>query len=164
TPQFGLYCYEDMQGFKRLAVEKHKPSAAPLYKFNTLMEGQLRIREMVKTFGLCPRLCNLHPVCECTEHQEATNYNEAVEQAVNWLKETLPTFAIVDTGIEDDQQSCVLIHNGNFAGMGYITNRSKDLQSVETLKPLLEPFQDNDFIRNLVFRHAQQYPHKCVLL
>ena len=29
-------------------------------------------------------------------------------------------------------------------------------------KKSMEPLQDNDYIRNLVFRHASMFPEKCV--
>jgi DNA polymerase-3 subunit epsilon len=161
-PLYGMYCYQDLQGYERLAVERTRPSAPPIFSFNSLIEGQSRLREMVNKFKLCPRMCNLAKVCECPEHEAIADYNEKTQQALAWLKQTLPTFVLLDNGIDEGEQSCILIQNGNFAGMGYITDRKTDLVSIEVLKQRLEAFQDNDFIRNLVYRHAEQFPYKCV--
>jgi hypothetical protein len=46
--------------------------------------------------------------------------------------------------------------------MGYLNDKQKQLQSIDALLASIEPMQDNDYIRNLVLRHATEYPEKCV--
>ena len=46
--------------------------------------------------------------------------------------------------------------------MGYLNDKQQQLKNMETLLKRMEPVQDNDYIRNLVFRHATQFPEKCV--
>jgi DNA polymerase-3 subunit epsilon len=170
-PKFGLFVYEDQLGYKRLAIEKHRQCFSPVYNFNTIIEGHIRIREMISTFGLCPRLCNLAKVavCEISEdHGGCTGgcqsdvevYNRQVDEALDWLRGHLPTFAYVDRGMHDNEQSCILVHKGNFYGMGYIEDE-RQLKSLDSLQKQLEPMQDNDFIRNLIYKHASSYPEKC---
>jgi DNA polymerase III subunit epsilon len=48
--------------------------------------------------------------------------------------------------------------------MGYLSDKKQQLQNMDALLKGLEPLQDNDYIRNLVFRHATEYPEKCVTL
>ena len=163
-PQFGLFVYEDGLGYKRFAVEKIRHSYKPIYTFNTITEGHLRLRELVEEFGLCPRLCNLatSPDCGCPSHPGPGDYNAKAGEAVNWIKKHLPTFALIDKGIDDNEESCILIIEGNLYGMGYLNDKKQQMQSIETLQKTIEPLQDNDYIRNLVFRHAAEYPEKCV--
>lgn len=161
-PQFGLFCYEDMQGYKRLTVEKIRRSFKPIYTFNTINEGIMRLRELATEFTLCKRLCNLitSPDCGCEPHPEPEEYNKRVDEAVNWIKKHLPTFALIDKGMDDNDHSCILVVEGNLYGMGYITDKKQQLLSVETLQQAIEPLKDNDYIRNLIFRHATEYPEK----
>jgi DNA polymerase-3 subunit epsilon len=49
--QFGLFVYEDQQGYKRLAVEKAKQHFKPLYTFNTLTEGHRWLRSLIEESG-----------------------------------------------------------------------------------------------------------------
>jgi DNA polymerase-3 subunit epsilon len=172
--RFGLFMYEDQLGYKRLAIEKHRQSFSPVYNFNTIVEGHLRIREMIELFGLCPRLCNLAKTkaCKASEEQtgctgsctkEAEEYNKLVEAALEWLRAHLPTFAYVDRGMHDNEQSCILVHKGNFYGMGYIEDE-RHLKNLDTLQKQLEPMQDNDFIRNLIYKYASTYPERCYYL
>lgn len=171
-PKFGLYVYEDQKGYKRLTIEKNKQTFSPVYTFNTIIEGHQRIRELIREFELCPRLCNLAKTIDCTlsiEHGDCSghcngaidDYNARMEQAINWLNTQLPTFAYVDRGMHDNEQSCILIRKGNFYGMGYIQDE-RTLKDIALLEKELEPLQDNDFIRNLVYKHAASYPERCL--
>ena len=170
-PRFGLFVYEDINGYKRFAIEKSRHSFKPVYTFNTIMEGHARLRELIGRFGLCPRLCNLAKAhhceavieqgeCEGNCRESFHHYNERVSSAMNWLEQHLPTFAYVDRGMNDNEQSCILIHKGNFYGMGYIED-DRHLNNLSSLQQQLEPMQDNDFIRNLVYKHAATYPERC---
>ncbi len=161
-PQFGLFTYEDRLGYKRFTIEKNRQAAKPLYTFNTIMEGHSRLRELISEFGLCSRLCNLSTDCDCPTHLKSEDYNQQADKAILWLKKHLPTFALIDKGIDEDEHSCILIMEGNFFGMGYLTDKKQQLKNIETLQKSLEPLQDNDFIRNLVFRYATDNPEKCV--
>ncbi|MBE2289109.1 MAG: GIY-YIG nuclease family protein [Chitinophagaceae bacterium] len=164
--RFGLFAYEDMQGFMRFAVEKIRRTVKPIYTFNTITEGHFMLRELIEQFGLCTRLCNIttHPECGCgNDHIDATAYNQKTEAAILWIRNNLPTFALIDKGIDDNEHSCILVKDGNLYGMGYLNDKQKQLQSIDALLASIEPLQDNDYIRNLVLRHATEYPEKCVL-
>ncbi|HYD22691.1 MAG TPA: DNA polymerase III subunit epsilon, partial [Flavipsychrobacter sp.] len=172
-PRFGLFVYEDRQGFKRFIIEKHKQHFKPLFTFNTVNEGHLWLRRLIAEFDLCARLCYLAKVSdcsgelealgECSVHNDPVLYNIKVDEAINWIEKHMPTFAYIDRGISDNEESCILIKGGNLYGMGYINNRDS-LNSIDLLQQQLEPMQDNDFIRNLVYKHAAQYPERCVTL
>lgn len=163
-PKYGLFVYEDRQGYRRFAVEKIMRTIAPIYTFNTITEGYARVRELITEFGLCTRLCNVATSmdCGCASHAEPEEYNLKVDQAIDWIKKHLPTFALIDKGIDDNEHSCILVKEGNLYGMGYINDKKLQLKNIETVQKIMEPMQDNDYIRNLVFRHASMYPEKCV--
>jgi DNA polymerase III subunit epsilon len=168
-PQFALLTYEDRTGYMRFAIEKNRTGFSPVYTFATITEGQQKIKELVGEFGLCSRLCNTPllfdqagATCSCTEHPVPSVYNSLVQKAITQLKKKLPTFAIIDNGIEENEVSCILVIEGKLFGMGYMDERKLQHKNIETLKKNVEPLPDNDFIRNLVFRHATEFPYKCV--
>ena len=166
-PQFALLTYEDMQGYLRFTIEKNRSGYSPIYTFNTIGEGQRQLREMIDEFGLCPKLCNVkYPDdikvdCGCEIHLQPEKYNIKVEEAIGKLRKRLPTFAFIDKGLDDNEHSCILVMDGNLYGMGYVDNEKSELKNIEVLRNNLEPLQDNDYIRNLIFRHASEYPEKC---
>lgn len=174
-PKFGLFIYEDQNGYKRLGIEKHRQHFKPLYTFNTLYEGHSRLKELVEEFGLCARLCNLVKTdsctesiyaehCEgaCTKEETVATYNGKVDEAIGWLLQQLPTFALLDKGIAADEQSCILMKQGYFYGMGYIHNTA-EVSDLVKLEQRLEPYQDSDYVRNLIIKHAADNPEKMLV-
>ncbi len=163
-PQFGLVLYEDRQGFQRFAIEKLKATIKPVFKFNTLIEGQNLLKELIRDYELCNRLCNLSSGCACEQHVLVDEYNTRVGRALKKLQQMLPTFALIDEGREQEEMSCILVKEGIFVGMGYLPHSPVDVLTFDHLETVIEPLQDNDFIRNLVFRYAADNPDKCIEL
>ncbi|HTN45601.1 MAG TPA: exonuclease domain-containing protein [Flavipsychrobacter sp.] len=172
--KFGLHVYQDREGFLRLTIEKNKTIHKPVYTFNALHEGHRRIQELIREFELCPRLCNLvknrnckdlpdNGLCKGHCNETPEQYNEKVTTALQWMETHLPTFAYLDKGNNDQNKSCIFVRKGNVYGMGYVQNVTT-ADSIEWLQEQLEPLQNNDFIRNLVYKHAAQYPERCIAL
>lgn len=165
--RYGLYSFEDSRGFIRLAIDKRKKHFPSLYNFNLLYEGQTMLRKMIEEFGLHDKLCFMDksPFEEADMETSGLpqDYNIKVHKAIHTLKESLPTFAVVDKGLSKKETLCLLIEKGNFYGMGYITG-NKDLKNLEKLKEALEPATDNDFIRNSIYKYVEEYPEKKITL
>lgn len=170
---FGLYIYEDQRGYMRLAVDKRRKYSTPVHTCGTMVEGRNILLTLIEQFGLCPKLCfiqnNDGPCtginglqCACEGHENADDYNAKVEAAVNQLKQALPTFAIRDAGRNGEEHSCILIEEGRFYGMGYVSHYF-DTDNIQQLKNILTPYPGNDYMRNLVVNYAEKYPHKKVL-
>lgn len=173
-PSFGMYRFTDGKGFTRLFIEKKKRNLKPLYTFNLLVEGYSLLRKLVRDFDLCPRLCFLQAeqvkctsvlesACngECEDLAFADEYNERVKSCIQYLNSSLPSFAIVDKGLTNDDQSCVLVEKGRFYGMGYLP-QDIAINDLVSLKLYLTAYGENDYIRGLIFKHADQFPFKKV--
>jgi DNA polymerase-3 subunit epsilon len=169
---FGLYVYEDQQGYMRLTLEKKKQNLTAHYSFNGLAEGWQVLRALVRQFELCPKLCfiqrgnepcvgipdgSCHGACE--QKESAEMYNSRLMEAMQSLKNALPSFIIRDTGRDSSEESCVLIENGRFFGMGYLS-KELSIQSLENLKEQLTVYPENDYMRGLVYSYAQKWPDK----
>jgi DNA polymerase-3 subunit epsilon len=169
---FGIYMYEDQRGYLRLAVDKHRKHMPTVYACNSLLEGRNLLLSLIDTFGLCPKLCfiqkndqpctdNNTGACACEGHQTADEYNLKVSAALDELKKALPTFAIRDEGRTSDEHSCILIEEGRFYGMGYISHYY-DADNIQALKNYLTPYPGNDYIRNIVTGYADRFPQRKV--
>jgi DNA polymerase-3 subunit epsilon len=177
TAAFGLYLFEDVNGYLRLAIDKKKKAIQPIYTFNLLLEGHRLIKQLVSKFQLCPKLCFIQTgpgACcaglddmECLgacEHEEGPHtYNERVQQAVAYLEQLLPTFAVVDEGNHREEQSCILMEKGKFYGMGYLPS-DVSITNREELKNYLTQYPESDYIRGLVYQYSERYPQKKVTL
>ncbi len=164
--KFALYSFEDNRGYTRLAIDKKKKNLPALYTFNQLHEGLAMLRKMAEEFDLHHKLCHLDKTAlnekDAEFLEEPLLYNAKVKTALQALEEKLPSFAIVDKAPGKKQKLCMLIDKGNFWGMGYISGIPKNAGK-EKLKELLQPYHDNDFIRNNIYNYAEAYPGKKIV-
>ncbi|MCY7420957.1 MAG: GIY-YIG nuclease family protein [Chitinophagaceae bacterium] len=162
---YGLYLFEDGRGFNRLVIEKKKKHLQPLYTFNILLEGHTMLRKLIAEFALCSRLCFIDtsagPILPDTEQLDAAAYNERVSKAINYLKESLPSFAVVEEAplLQKEKQGIILMENGRFFGMGYLP-ANVSISSIADLKPHITPYPENGYIRGLVYQYAIKHPER----
>ncbi len=161
--KYALYCFEDNRGYMRLAIDKKKKNLPFLYQFNLLHEGLVMLKKMVNEFELSHRLCYLDKTAIHENEPEITEtpgrYNKKVKNAIAALEKLLPTFAVVDKGLSQEDQLYLLVERGSFWGMGYLPV-GETLQSLEELKEKLHPYADNDFIRNSIYTFIESNPEK----
>lgn len=168
---YGIFTYEDQNGYLRLAIEKNKKHLIPVHSFHYLVDGHSILRKLIHEFQLCPRLCFMQASSEpcgencfgaCEQKEKPQDYNKRVEEAIESLN-SHPSFAIVDKGVNGNDQSCILVLHGKLYGMGYIPD-DVPISETETLKEYLQPYKENSFIRNLVNGYAARYPSKLIVL
>jgi DNA polymerase-3 subunit epsilon len=156
---YGIFTYEDQNGYLRLAIEKNKKRLTPVHNFHYLVDGHSVLRKLISEFHLCPRLCFMQKDNEpcgencsgaCEQKEKPRDYNKRVEEAIGSLNSQL-SFAIVDTGINGDDQSCILILNGKFYGMGYLPSYVQ-ITSTEDLKEYLQPYKENRLRSQVSFK------------
>ncbi|TDQ11103.1 exonuclease domain-containing protein [Pedobacter metabolipauper] len=174
--KYGLYVFEDQSGYFRLGIDKHRKHTPALYSFNTILEGHNLLKLLIKEHLLCEKLCFIQKNRQaCTAHEEgncagacvhkesAASYNVRVKYAIKQLETMLPTFAVIDKGRNEDEQSCLLVEQGKFYGMGYISNYA-DIHEPGQLKSALQPFASNDYILHMIRTHAEQFPQKKIAI
>ena len=161
--RFGLYLFEDNRGYLRLAIDKKKRNVASLYQFNLLTEGINMLKKMIGEFGLNEKLCFIDKTpfnsTDFSTIGAPLIYNEKVRAAITALDEKLPSFVVIDKGLQKSERLCLLVERGCFWGMGYIP-RTMPLNSCDELKALLTPYADNDYIRNNIYSFAASNPQK----
>lgn len=165
--KYALYSFEDNRGYIRLAIDKKKKHLPHLYNFNLLHEGQVLLKKMIEEFQLDPRLCFIdktpHTKQEQRDMEPPAVYNARIRHALDGLMQQLPTFALVDDGINNEEKLCLLVERGSFWGMGYLPS-SFPVSNCSELKNMLDPYRDNDYIRNNIYSFAEQNPGKRVQL
>lgn len=172
-PKFGLYAYEDLNGYLRLAVGKHNKYQPGIHVFDRQMDGMNLLHKLVRNFGLCTELCMLEHCsgnCSvttegtgCLARQDAAAYNEVVRKALAHLQENLPSFAIIDKGRHGEERGCIWVEKGCFTAMGYIDNYT-DLNTAEDIKSSLTLFNSNHYMIQLIHAYADRYPQKVMAL
>lgn len=172
--KYALYSFEDQKGYLRLGIDTFKKNMRALYSFNTILEGHHVLRILIKDHFLCEKLCYIQKNrIACTGHEEgncsgacvgkesAPAYNVRVKYAIEQLKSMLPSFAVIDAGRTEDEQSCILVEQGKLYGMGYISQHV-DVNAPDLLKSALKAYPSNDYIMHLILSHTELHPQKRI--
>ncbi|MBK8608734.1 MAG: GIY-YIG nuclease family protein [Chitinophagaceae bacterium] len=161
--KYALYAFEDNRGYIRLAIDKKKKNLPHIYHFSLLNEGLVMLKKMVEEFDLNARLCFIDKTAftkkEDTALEPPDVYNNRIKRALDALTETLPSFVLIDEGIREEEKLCLLVERGSFWGMGYLP-KSFPIENSGELKNLLQPYIDNDYIRNNIYSFAEANPNK----
>lgn len=173
TFRYGLYSFEDQNGYLRLAIELYRKSSHPLYTFQQLIRGHQLLRQLICNFELCPQLCFLQTsegpcarkqgnACRkaCEQAEVPAVYNLRVQAAIDSLQRQLPSFAIVGEGRNEAEYSCLLLEKGHFYGLGFVP-KSVVVTSVNEWKQFLTPHNGNDYIDGLLLQYAALHPEQC---
>jgi len=169
---FGLYQYEDTKGYLRLAVDKKHRHLPALKLYYNRWEAIAELRQLTERFSLCLKLCFIDrskdPSCgsahcngACLQQEPAALYNSRVRDALQQLQEQLPSFAIREKSWFNDSYSYVLMDEGRFYGMGYLSGEEAFVAK-DALRERLQEYPEYDFVRNLVKRHALLQPEKVI--
>jgi len=168
---FGIFVYEDQNGYLRLAIEKRRKSSNPVYTFHYQVDGHAVIRKLMATFSLCPRLCFMQvdkDHCQgmiegyclgaCEKSEAPKTYNERVLQSIASLTKR-PSYIVIDKGIKDEEISCIMVVKGSFFGMGYLP---KDFDAINeaAIAEYIQPYKENSYIRTLLNAHFNSFPNQ----
>lgn len=166
---YGIFVYEDQNSYLRLAIEKKRKNANPLYTFNYKVDGHGVLRKLMREFKLCPKLCFMqtsndacvgiaeeHCLGACEKAEASSVYNERVLRAIASLTQR-PSYVVIDKGLSESEISCIMVVKGSFFGMGYLPRNLQTL-SEKIIAPYIQPYKENSFIRSLLLSHANNFP------
>lgn len=166
---FGIFVYEDQNGYMRLAIEKKRKNNHPIYTFHYKVDGHGVLRKLMAEFELCPKLCFMQTdndpcvgiaegYCHsaCTKKEPASEYNQRVLEAIASLTRR-PSYVVLDQGLDDEEQSCIVVLQGNFFGMGYLPANFDDITEA-SIQEYIKPYKDNSTIRSLLHAHISKFP------
>lgn len=172
---YGIYSYEDQNGYMRLCIEKNKKNLKPVTTFHYLVDGHAILRSIIKEYNLCPKFCFLQTnndkcigiiedYCKaaCEKEEDNIVYNDRVSNAILSLQDK-SSFAIIDKGLTIDEQSCILVIKGKIYGMGYLP-ASFPIEELEKIKEKINLVKENRFIQTLIHGYAARFPQKVVSL
>jgi len=170
-PKFGLYEYEARSGHRYLAVGKVSKFQRCIQVFNTLNEGISALRSLAIQFEIDNRFCKYCTTAESESFTksdvsnlpDATNHNSKIENALDFLLQNRPSFAIVDKGRNKDERSCIYVEDGHFYGMGYITNDNSITDPYE-FRDHVTRYKSNQYIMQLIYSFADKYPAKVIAI
>jgi len=162
TEEWGIYDYEDRNGYLRFCVNTVSKGAHPLIAFSSKGDAWNFWWEKVKEFELCPKLSGLQVAKgPCFSYQSGScggacqgielvnKYNKRAQKAIDSFFEQGNSLAIIGQGRKATEQSLVLVENGNYVGFGFFDKQER-IVDMETAKNFVKTGKENRIVQNLV--------------
>ncbi len=160
--EWGVFDYEDRNGYLRLCVNVVNRGARPLITFSNKGDAWNFMWEKVKANDLCPKLSGLQlSKGLCFSHQSGSckgacqgvetpkKYNKRAQRAIDSFFEKGQTVAILGKGRRADEKSVVLVENGNYLGFGFF-DQQENITDLESAKLYIKPSKENKVVQNLI--------------
>jgi DNA polymerase-3 subunit epsilon len=162
TEEWGIFDYEDRNGYLRFVVNIVSRGSKPLITFSSKGDAWNFLWEKVRTFDLCPKLSGLQVAKGlCFSHQSGTckggcegvessrKYNKRAQKAVDAFFEKGETVAIIGKGRKAEEKSLVLVENGNYLGYGFFP-QSDSIADLDSAKGFIKVSKENRVVQNLI--------------
>ncbi|MBL7851182.1 MAG: GIY-YIG nuclease family protein [Cyclobacteriaceae bacterium] len=160
--QWGIFDYYDGNGYRRFVVNAVGRQARPLLTFANKSAAWSTLWNKVKEFNLCPKLSGLQTAkgkcfahqsgsCQgaCEGKEDVSAYNARTEAMLSSFESQGATAAILGIGRSPDEQSVILVEQGNYSGFGFV-GRGISLEDVTAVRQWIVPGKDNRVAQNLV--------------
>ena len=159
---YGLYSFEDTDGYIHLKINKIEGEDIPLTTFHFQQEGLDYLHNLADKYALCKKLCHLdsnsgecfqaqlhHCQGACMGLECAESYNLRVNNSVHALQYRSQNFFVIDQGRTNEEKAIIKIANGRFVGFGYLSGyyTSNDL---DFLHDCIQKYNDNRDIRVII--------------
>jgi DNA polymerase III subunit epsilon len=160
--EWGIYHYEDRNGYFRFSVNMVSKGTRPLIRFSTKGDAWNFLWDKVRSFDLCPKLCGLQlaqglcfnyqtgeckGACMCIE--TVKRYNKRVDKAMMAFQTKGESVAIFGRGRSLDEQSLVLVENGNYKGFGFV-NKDIAIKDFASAKTYVRSSVETPTVQNLI--------------
>jgi DNA polymerase III subunit epsilon len=166
TLNYGIYAYEDRNGYARFHIGNVGKHDKPLLTFQNFEGAHNYLLNKIREFDLCPKLCGLQPAeHECYDHSigvcsgacigkvDHETYNDNAERAIQSFSST-GSFAIVGKGRSVSENSLILVEKGRYLGFGYLDHQEQ-ITDFDTAKNYIKSYYDNQDILSIINSHIR---------
>jgi DNA polymerase-3 subunit epsilon len=160
--EWGVFGYEDRNGYKRFSVNIVTKGSQPLIRFSTKGDAWNFLWTKVREFHLCPKLSGLQlakGLCfnyqtgecngACMGVESVRKYNKRIDKAVASFHAEGETMAILGQGRTSQERSVVLIERGAFQGYGFVT-ADATLSNIDQIRPWVRKGHETPTVQNLI--------------
>jgi DNA polymerase-3 subunit epsilon len=160
--EWGIYDYEDRNGYHRFSVNTVTRGSRPLIRFSTKGDAWNFLWEKVREFNLCPKLSGLQVAkglcfqyqtgeCKgaCMGVETVKKYNKRIESAIQSFKGTEESVAIMGKGRTTGERAMVLVEKGNYLGFGFI-EKDTVVENLESARRYVKSGYETPTVQNLI--------------
>lgn len=157
STSWGIYIYEDGQGFKRFQVAKVVKGHKPLIYFRSHAEAWAVLLTGVASYKLCPKLSGIQKTPKscydydlhkclgaCTGEEAYEEYNLRADNWITDLHKNSGRVLIKEKGRTAQEQAAILFEDGVLKAYGFIDNElavnstEELVESLTVVKPVPE--------------------------
>jgi DNA polymerase-3 subunit epsilon len=162
TEEWGIFDYEDRNGYLRFSVNLVKRGSHPLIKFSSKGDAWNFLWQKVREHNLCPKLSGLQVskgLCfeyqtgeckgACMGVEGVKKYNSRIQTAIESFHERGSSVAIIGKGRNLDEQSLVLVEEGNYFGFGFF-DRAASISDMESARAYVRKSAETPTVQNLI--------------
>lgn len=163
--QWGIYQYEDRDGYTRLNISKITKGMLPMINFYSHADAWQFLIEKVKDFDLCPKLCGIQKskgACfdyqygqclgACDYKETPQVYNDRVRAATESFVPTEKSYAILGAGRHEEEQSVILVEKGEYHGFGFYEH-DISISNIDDIKNIVTPYKTTAEIEQYIQSH-----------
>src|SRR5688572_2290822 len=162
SEEWGIFDYEDRNGFLRFCVNLVTRGSHPLIRFSTKGDAWNFLWQKVRENNLCPKLSGLQVskgLCfeyqtgeckgACMGIETVRKYNARVDNAINTFHEKGSSVAIIGKGRNQGEQSLVLVEQGNYFGFGFFDS-DVSISDMESARNYVRKSVETPTVQNLI--------------
>ncbi|MEX2231697.1 MAG: exonuclease domain-containing protein [Cyclobacteriaceae bacterium] len=163
SEEWGVFDYEDRNGFLRFSVNLVTRGSHPLIRFSTKGDAWNFLWQKVRENNLCPKLSGLQvskglcfeyqtgECCKgaCMGVESVKRYNSRVENTINSFHQKGNSVAIIGKGRYLNEQSLVLVDEGNYFGFGFF-DREVSISDMESARTYVRKSTETPTVQNLI--------------
>ncbi len=167
TWTYGVYSYDDRNGYIRLQIGRTNKAGKPLASFKSLASARSFVTKKTEDFELCSKLTGLQQsptACfdyrikkcngACTGKETPRKYNLRVKKALKSFVRENFSIAIIGAGRSFNESSVVWIEDGNYKGFGYFDN-SNGYNNIHDLRDHIKSYPDNQDIQKFIHMYLR---------
>lgn len=163
-----LYSFTDNNGYINLKIDAADGRKSNITTFTNRQSAKSFMEKVVEEYNLCHKLtglqktktsCFSHDVkaCNgaCVEKETPNDYNQRVEQLIARNSYENKNMVIVDRGRDVDERSAILIQNGIFKGLGFVS-LNYQINNIEVLQSIITRMENNRDSQHIIQNYIRK--------
>jgi DNA polymerase III subunit epsilon len=160
--EWGIYDYEDRNGYRRFSVNMVTRGSRPLIKFTSKGDAWNFMWAKVREFDLCPKLSGLQVakgLCfdyqtgeccgACMGIETVKKYNRKTDKTIEAFRGSANTVAIIGKGRSTEENSLVLVEQGSYFGYGFFDSQAS-ICDIESARNYVKKSVETPTVQNLI--------------
>lgn len=163
-----LYQFIDDKGYINLKVAKDDGRKKSITTFTNMQQAKAYMHRWTEEHSLCLKLAGLDSgksncfnytikqcLGSCIQKESPQEYNIRAQKLIEHHTFDHKNMVIIDRGRDIDEQSAILIENGEFKGFGYF-NLNYQINNIDILRSIITPMNHNRDAQHIIQNYLRQ--------